>query len=316
MNRPKPSAVLLAVATLLLGGCGKKEGDRQDADVNDGAKSVEDGATHTPSSQSAMPPESAQEPKSDASQTSRQQVRQRIMADIVETIGKPDGGLTRDHWRKIKERYWLPSFDHTVRASDDEKSVRELLATPEGETPLVVQLLSGWFQTQDPAEEEALLAFHNMALVTAATGGASLPSALADRRNDTNITQGDLIMFEVFNDAFVDMPRRSQLSQETLQEWQELASSPNALVRLLALRTFSNVAPRPEQWLEFYRSYQAESDPLILEEATSLAFLTGLPSAADFLSEVRDRVDQETSSVFSEKLDRSIDFLRSHPMPE
>lgn len=312
MNRPKPSAVLLAIATLLLAGCGKKEDARQDADANDGAKSVEDGATHTPPSQSAMP----QEPKSGASQTSPQQVRQRIMADIVETIGKPDGGLTRDHWRKIKERYWLPSFDHTVRGLDDAKSVSELLATPEGKTPLVVQLLSGSFETQDPAEEEALLAFHNMALVTAATGGASLSSALADRRNDPNITQGDVIMFEVFNDAFVDMPRRSQVSQETLQEWQELASSPNALVRLLALRTFSNVAPNPEQWLEFYRSYQAESDPLILEEATSLAFLTGLPSAADFLSEVRDRVGQETSSAFSEKLDRSIEFLRSRPLPE
>ena len=291
------------------------ENTKQHADGGN-AKSGDKRASDAVASQPAESPESVQEIEPDASQASQHQARWRVMEDIVKTIGKPDDGLTRKDWRQIKERYWVPNFDRTVRGPDDPTTVRELLATPEGETPLIVQLLSGSFETQDPAEQEALLALHTMASFSASSGGSSLPAALADRRHDPNITRGDVIMFEVFSDAFLEMSRNSQISPEVLQEWEELASSPNALVRLLALRTFSKVAPEAQQWLEFYHLYQNESDPLILEEATSLALLTGLPTAAEFLTEVRERFGEKLSPEFSDKLGRSIDFLRSQPAPE
>ena len=235
------------------------------------------------------------------------------MSDIVAMIGKPEGGLTRDDWTKIKERYWLPDFDRAVSGPEDATTVRELLATPEGETPLVVQLLSGSFKTQDPAEEDALLAFHNLALVTAAMGGSSLPSAIGDRRNDPNITRGDVIMFEVFNDAFQDVPRSETLPQTTLREWEQLAESSNDLVRLLALRTFSKVSPKPEQWLDFYRSYVDDPSDEIMAEAADKIFETAMPESAELLIEMRSRTDPPLSADFAGKLDRSISFLTKLP---
>ncbi|HCN78390.1 MAG TPA: hypothetical protein DIT13_14495 [Verrucomicrobiales bacterium] len=231
------------------------------------------------------------------------------MAEIVSMIGKPAGGLTRDHWRQIREHYWLPSFDRVIRAAGSKASTHELLQPPKDKRPLVVQLLSGAFETQDAAEQDSLLALHNLALVTAAAGGASLPAALADRQSDPNITQGDIILFEVFNDAFEDVPRTEQLGQSTLQEWQQMAASHNGVVRLLALRTFRRVAPQPEQWLEFYRSYKNERDEGILTELTDMVFETAKPEAATILGEIRSRPGQALPADLAAKLDRSIDFL-------
>jgi hypothetical protein len=235
------------------------------------------------------------------------------MSDIIATIGNPEDGLTRDDWTKFRERYWLPEFDRTVRSPEDAMTVRELLATPEGTTPLVVQLLSGSFKTQNPAEEDSLLAFHNMALVAAATGGSSLPAAIGNRRDDPNITRGDVIMFEVFNDAFQDVARSEELPKTTLREWEQLAESPNDLVRLLALRTFSKVSTQPDQWLVFYRSYVDDPSDEIMAEAADKLFETAIPEAAESLIEMRSRTDPPLSADFAAKLDRAINFLSKLP---
>lgn len=311
MNSLRTFVLLLPIAALVLTGCGREDSEQQaDGEIHtSGYEQASDAAA----SQSAPLPKPDQTREPDASQGSPQQARQRVMSDIVATIGRPEGGLTRDDWVKIKERYWLPNFDRTVRGPEDEVTIRELLATPEGETPLVAQLLSGSFKTQDPAEEDALLAFHILALVTASMGGSSLPSAIGDRRNDPNITRGDVIMFEVFNDAFQDVPRSKSLPQSTLREWQQLAESPNDLVRLLALRTFSRVSPEPEQWLDFYRSYVEDPSDEIMAEAADKLFETAMPEAVESLIAMRSRTNPPLSADFAVKLDRSINFLSKLP---
>lgn len=120
-------------------------------------------------------------------------------------------------------------------------------------------------------------------------------------------------MFEVFNDAFQDVPRSEALPQTTLREWEQLAESPNDLVRLLALRTFSRVSPQPEQWLNFYRSYVDDPSDEIMAEAADKIFETAMPEAADSLIEMRSRTDPPLSADFAGKLDRSISFLSKLP---
>lgn len=310
MNNLKPSAVFLMTATLFLSGC-RKEDNRQDS--GDGLKSFKNDGDDRLKSRSEMPRKSVQQSNSSVLVKSSQQERQRVMDDIVGMIGKPDGGLTRAHWMKIEGRYWLSSFDRTIRGLDDTTPVHNLLSTPEGEVSLVGQLLSGSFETEDLAEVEALLAFHNMALITAATGGEALPFALASRQNDPNITQGDLIMFEVFNDAFQNVPRTEVLSSIALQEWKQLAESPNDLIRLLALRTFRKVTPQPEQWFEFYQLYVDEPTSEILIEVADKLFETAMLEASDPLAEIRARVDPSLSAELAAKLDRSIEFLSKLP---
>jgi hypothetical protein len=311
MNRLRKFVLLLPIAALVLKGCGGEhaEQDGIEGNATPGDEQVSDVAA--PQSSPLLKPVQPQEP--DASQGSPQQDRQRVMSDIVAMIGKPEGRLTPDDWTKIKDRYWLPDFDRIVRSTAEATTVRELLATPDGHTPLVVQLLSGSFETQIPAEKDALLAFHNLALVTAAMGGSSLPSAIGDRRNDPNITRGDVMMFEVFNDAFQDVPRSGEFPKTTLREWEQLAESPNDLVRLISLRTFSRVSPQPEEWINFYRSYVDDPSDEIIAEAADKIFETAMPEAAELLIEMRSRTDPPLSSEFAGKLDRAISFLSNLP---
>lgn len=243
-----------------------------------------------------------------------QQTRKRILAEITQLIAKPDAGLSIEDWKTIKARYWKPDFDQVLQPAVEASNVRNLLAVPSGREPLISQILAGRFvDVSDKAEQEALLAFHTLALVTAASGGTSLPAALEDRKADANITRGDLILFTVFDDAFIDVPRRQHVSKAELDQWQQLAKSPNSLYRLLALRTYRRVASSPEQWLKFYHAFVDEQDQGILEEAASLTFLTAKTEAAALLREIRAKVNIEETPEFAAKLDRSIDFLLNIP---
>lgn len=244
-----------------------------------------------------------------------QQTRQRILGEIVQLIGKPSAGLSAEHWKAIKAQYWKPEFDRVVQSSAAKPTnVRDVLAVPKGKESLIIQIWKGRFtDVSDKAEQDALIALQTMAQMTASSGGASLPAALEDRKTDASITRGDVILFELFSDAFVDMPRREQVTKAELDQWKQLATSANSLHRLLALRLFHNVAPTPEQWLEFYQPYLMEQDQTIIEEVASLAFQTAKPEAAGLLQEIRARPSVAANPDFAAKLDRSIDFLQKLP---
>lgn len=310
MNSQK-ALLLSALAALVLIGCGKEDSP-QPSGTND--------ATNAKTSQTVLPSKppgnstSSSPAAPPAAGQSMPQTRQRILGEIVQLIGKPTAGLSAEHWKTVKARYWMPSFDRVVQQGAKPLNVQDLLAEPKGKESLITQILTGHFtDVGDKAEQDALLAFHTLALVTAASGGASLPAALEDRKGDANITRGDMILFEVLSDAFVDMPHRGQVSQADLDQWKRLAASPNSLHRLLALRTFQNVAPQPEQWLEFYRLYLAEQDQGIIEEVADMAFQTAKPEAAALLVQIRAKAGQATPADFLAKLDRSIDFLQKLP---
>ena len=107
--------------------------------------------------------------------------------------------------------------------------------------------------------------------------------------------------------------RREEPTQAELDQWKLLARSPNGLYRLLALRTFQRVAPKPEQWLDFYRLFSSERDRGILEEVVDLVFQTARPEAATLPSDIRVRTAGATNSDMVGKLDRSIEWLRKLP---
>lgn len=181
---------------------------------------------------------------------------------------------------------------------------------PRDKKPLIVQIATGRFvDIADATEQESLLALHALAMVTASSGGISMPTVFEDRLTNADITRGDIVLFEVFNDAFVDVPRIETVSEAELNKWQGLARSPNGLLRLLALRNFRRVAPSPDQWLNFYRNYVAETDQSILEEVVDLAFQTARPEASRLLSDVRARATATMSPDLASKLERSIAWL-------
>lgn len=239
--------------------------------------------------------------------------RKRVWDDVVKLSG---GNLSPDKWRAFKQRYWTPSFDQVVLKSEQAKtaSFMSILTPPPNKKPLVVQLATGRFDdVTDPAEQESLLALHSLAMMTASAGGVALPTFFADRAKSADITQGDVVLFQVLGDAFVGVSRRESVSDAELAPWHSLARSPNGPIRLLALLNFSHVAPKAEQWLNFYRLYTAESDGRILDQVIDLTFQTARPEAAQVLADIRARTAPGLNADQSSKLERSIAWLQKLP---
>lgn len=306
---------LLLPVCLILAGCGKKDGQKQSPTT--AAAPEEQTAKAVPPARHAESATPSDSPASKADEASLRKERQRIVDEIFQLTGKKTGGLNAEQWRIFKQRYWTASLDLPAPKTAQGGTapfVGDLLAIPHGKEPLIGEILTGKFSSvTNKAEQKFLIVFHMLAMVTAGSGGTSLPAALVDRVHSAGVTRGDLFLFEVFNDAFVDVTQRGQLSPAEIEQWKQLARSPDGLYRLLALRTFGGVALQPEQRLDFYSLYVDEKDPGIMEEVVDSTFETGKPEAAVLLSHIRDRAKEAKASELVIKLDRSIEWLQKLP---
>ena len=145
-------------------------------------------------------------------------------------------------------------------------------------------------------------------MLIAAGGGDSLPLIFEERRDDAKITRGDVFLFEVFNDAFIEV-RRHEVSESDLAQWTYMAKSPNRIQRLLALRTFHSVGKTPKDWLNFYNNYLREPDLGIMGEVISKTYMTMQPEAIDLLSDISKREDIVKHEVLKNKLNDCIQDL-------
>lgn len=239
--------------------------------------------------------------------------REELLTELANLISGSDRGITADEWRSVKETFWSPELDAVV--SDEKGTVEaprisEMLQDTRGETPLIAQILRDDFSGSISESEKGFLqAYHSLAMISAQTGGQSLPDAVGDRVESEAVTRGDVFVLEIFDDAFTDVKKRPTISDSTLREWGRLAESPNDVLRLLALRNFRRVTQRPEEWVDFYSRYTKEENPEILEEVIDLVFQTSEPEAAQVLSEIRQQSPAGLTDELAEKVDRSIEWF-------
>lgn len=313
--KPEVFKVYLACAALLLVGCDKNDERPSNSEASR--------SEPTPSSTQSRAPSNLKSTKrirravTSITDESLPSKRIEFLKEIEGIIGRHVADLTSEEWQAIKQHYWTPTLDQVIsqtKGGAPQLAISDMLATEAGKEPLVVQVATGKFTTiLDPAEQEFLVATHLLAMVTAGQGGASLPEAISDRCGDPQITRGDLFIFEVLSDAFVEVSNRKQLSQSSEEKWQQLTTSPNRLYRLLALRTFRCAQPGPGEWLAFYRNYLNETDPEIFREATSLVSQTSFLEAGSVLLEFRNRCNKSSESSFVDDLDLSIEWLKRQP---
>jgi hypothetical protein len=239
--------------------------------------------------------------------------RLKILHETEEFIGRQVDELSADEWRKLKQYYWTKTLDQVISQTKEHEpkpSLNNLLATATGKDPLIPQLLSGKFtDIKEPAEQEFLIATHLVAIGAAANGGATLPEAVGDRADDPQITRGDLFIFEVFIDAFIEVSNRKPISLHSKDQWNRLAGSSNSLYRLLALRTFRRVEIDPKQWLTFYSGYLNEKDQDIFKEAISLASQPEIPGSLELLSQFRAACTAATPQSTIEDLEVAIKWI-------
>ncbi len=301
----------LGFALLVLVGCGEdaeRKGSEPGADLH---LETEDGPKTTDAGDVVNATRSLLDTPSSLSNLN--EARDQVLNEYAQLAGSVSAPLSPQGWRTLWHRYWTSTLDLSVKGKDERLgTVLTLLTVPEGQTPLVAQLATGDFTDDTDSEEQRfLIAAHMLAMTVASNGGASLPAAVSVRSEDTGIRRSDLFLFQVFDDAFVDVPQGSGMSPDEVGQWEALARSPNPLYRLLALRTFRRVAPEPEQWLRFYGSYVHEKDLAIAEEAIDLAFQTARPEATRLLEDIREGLGESAPPELLDKIDRSIAWLRN-----
>lgn len=308
---PNSNILRLGLALLMLVGCGK-DADRQGSDpVAEEHLETEDSPKLTNAGVIVNATRSSLDTPSSPSNLNK--ARDQVLNEYSQLAGSVSAPLSPQGWRTLWEQYWTSTLDLSVKSKDGRLgAVTDLLTVPEGQTPLVAQLATGDFTDDiDLEEQRFLIAAHMLAMAVASNGGVSLPAAVSVRSEDTDIRRSDLFLFQVFDDAFVDVPQRSGMSPDEVGQWEGLARSPNPLYRLLALRTFRRVAPEPEQWLSFYGSYVREKDLAIAEEAIDLAFQTARPEATRLLEDIREGLGESAPPELLDKIDRSIAWLRN-----
>jgi hypothetical protein len=214
--------------------------------------------------------------------------RKEIASDIVTVLGAvPTDDLSASQWRMIRSRYWCKGFDAAIQQPGDSKSltVKDLLRSATSKEPLALQLTSGTFTSvTDAHEQEALMALHSLVMMSAMKGGHSLPVAIGELAKNSTPTRGDVFLFEIFDDAFVEMGNTHEVSPADWQAWVNMTQAQNPIHRLLALRTFRKVSTDSSQWLDFYGNYVAEQDHAILAELITHLFESGKPDAAKVLT--------------------------------
>ena len=313
--RLRVSKAYLVCTALLLGGCRKTDERPSNFDALSSESAASSTQSQAPSN--LKPSKRIRHSATSITEESLPSKQQEFLKEIEGIIGRPVIDLTSEEWQAIKQYYWTPTLDQIIPQTNGLTSqlvISNMLAPEVGKEPLIAQVATGKFTNiLDPAEQDFLVATHLLAMTTAGQGGASLPDAIFDRCDDPQITRGDLFIFEVLSDAFVDVSNRKQLSQSSKEKWQQLTTSPNRLYRLLALRTFRCAQPGPREWLAFYRYYLNETDPEIFREATSLVSQTSFLEAGSVLLEFRDRCAKSSESAFIDDLDLSIEWLKRQP---
>ena len=242
--------------------------------------------------------------------------RRQIATEIATLIGADVDSLDENQWRALRNRYWLPPFDKRVPAqvSGSPLRIKDMFDAVFGkETPVMQLFAGGGANITEPAEQDAITAYHLVAMMIAGNGGASMPGAFADSVDRAEITKGDLILFEIFSDAFTESTNRKILTRQERDSWRQLARSPNDLYRLLALNNYCHVTPVSSEWLDYYRLYLNEKNPEILEKVAALAFMTARPEAAQLLIDMKAQGIVGKNPKLMSKLDESIEFLRTLP---
>jgi len=141
------------------------------------------------------------------------------------------------------------------------------------------------FPTNDA--QQRIRELHRNAVFLALKSPASLPTYVKGYVNRESPVIGDLVLFEVFNDAFVEARRKGSVSDFEMSEWRALAEGNNPIYRLLGARQFRKVTDDRGDLIEYYKSYVGEKENLLRTEIVDLVFQAQSVQSAGLLREMQ-----------------------------
>ena len=231
--------------------------------------------------------------------------RKNVAAQLEHILGDAHFPLHVNQWTAVKQVYWSPTFEQpatTIVSDGISRSLPSLKLT----SPLALQLAKGAFQGVDDAkEQQSMTALYLLANQDAMNGGHSLPYAFSDRFSDSQVTYGDLVMYEIFSDAFSDVNKSGGVAGDEVAQWVNMASAANPVCRLLALQSFSKVSADQTQQLRFYELYRNELNPEILQTLVQQLFYSANRDAISNLTELQANSSVKNSANLTSKVARA-----------
>ena len=206
----------------------------------------------------------------------------RNISDIQKLLGK--GVIhTESDWAKLRASYW-PSSWETAFPTDSSKSVRELIKEHNYESLLRKVAKRDLADLADD-EAECLSIWFTASLLSVYSPADSLPNAFSVRGEALDSLKGDLVLYVIFRDAYLNKEGRSHLDSKQKEQWKKMSNSPNPIVRLLAAETYLHVEEDLSSWIEFYSTFNGDTDPYIVEKALSALYTSGKTDAIGAIEE-------------------------------
>lgn len=243
--------------------------------------------------------------------------RKRLMDEIIRVTDLERGmHITARQWKLLIDNYWMPEFDKPAIFGPTSvlPTAKTMLTIVDAKESFEKQLATGEFvNITSEKEKEAVMAIHLFAMADAADGGHALPGALAGRLEISSPAVGDIYLFKIFNDAFVEVGHKRPIAAVELPAWRRVAESPNPLYRLLALRTFFKVSTDVSQRIDFLKNFINEKDQSIIAELIDSAVYTSTPDAANLLAVLQANLGDSVPLELTDRINRSRTWLESLP---
>ncbi|MFZ1219870.1 MAG: hypothetical protein WAO00_11285 [Chthoniobacterales bacterium] len=207
---------------------------------------------------------------------------------------------------------WQPSFDARLESASAPKIAGGEIVPPEILAQLNDTTPSAELFAKDEAvfvddrkEFEAAYALTLIASSICMGTGAELPAFL-NRAASLPPTKGDVVVFRAIGDGLLVLEHPSVLDNTQFASWEQLATAPNAVYRLLAARTFHLVSSDLAQRSALYRRLLGDSDPTIARIAVTAVsrYVTSETSAA--LSDFRARQSRNGNLELAEAAARAL----------
>lgn len=167
-------------------------------------------------------------------------------------------------WRES----WLASYNKTLasgsnpRVQDGAENPSELIEAKPPVKPYIMQVAEGKFDLASNEEElESMMCLHMLLAGVMLQGGYELPDLLGDRFDAAPPNRGDVITFQMVQDAVKLRERRGRpITPDESAAWERMSQARNPVYRQLALLIYPRIAATNEAVLKFLESRSVETD--------------------------------------------------------
>jgi hypothetical protein len=302
---------ILLVITVGCSGCSKSPDEPTVVAPRDSMENIDSTSAYQASSSSTPTPGIAN--------SSSEPVKERVAIRFEKWFGPMQDqnvmpiGKARLAWRESWLEIYnlpLPSSSHAPVQQGDQNP-DELLEVKQPVKPYILQIAEGKLDlASDEQELESMMCLHMLLAGVMLQGGYHLPELLDDRINQLPPNRGDLITFQLAQDALqLHESGDSPITPAQSALWERMSQAGNPVYRQLAIKAYPRLAATNEDVVRFLQGCDTETDEqnLLLLVSSAAALPEGM--GLQYLKNLQARGVAQTSSNVASAIKASIEDI-------